>query len=99
MRAVRKDYPELIGTEAPPPPTTPSPQEKLETLIRGIDAPMFKEQRSLLTEAIDILQTLSRDDQAEALEGLQNLLDGIADFMHDEWGLDTLFLDEEVETS
>jgi len=66
---------------------------KITVLISNLDAELFKQQRRTLTEIISSVE-LSQE-QYETLEGLQNLLDEIADQAHDKYGLDTLYLSED----
>jgi hypothetical protein len=61
---------------------------KITELIKKIDGPLFKEQRQVILELIDDDSLLTSD--IRALQGLQNLLDEIADIAHDQYGIDCL---------
>jgi hypothetical protein len=65
-------------------------QENEKVFLFSIDPEIFKEQRALLTLLLDgALKDTALD--FEALEGIRNLLDAIADQAHDWYGMDTLF--------
>lgn len=74
-------------------------------LFLGIDGPLLREQRERLLNIISRLSKLAiykeyssarfagirlRPADLEALEGIQNLLDGIADIAHDQFGKECL---------
>jgi len=61
---------------------------KITELIKKIDGPLFREQRLVILELIDDDSLLTSD--IRALEGLQTLLDEIADIAHDQYGIDCL---------
>jgi hypothetical protein len=61
---------------------------KITELIKKIDGPLFKEQRQVIAELID--DAYQEESDIRALEGLQNLLDEIADIAHDQYGIDCL---------
>ena len=62
-------------------------------LFTGIDGPRFKRQRALLSFIADNFGGMS-DQEQEDLEGLQALLDAIADVAHDHYGKDCLFTED-----
>jgi hypothetical protein len=66
-----------------------------EEIISKIDGPIFKKQRELLHAIINsgVLAKVA----VEPLQGLENLLDEIADCAHDVYGKDCLFADPELE--
>ena len=62
---------------------------------------LFKEQRKTLTSIICSacgLDNIFTEEEIEALCGIEALLDEIADQAHDNYGMDTLFLDEDGES-
>lgn len=61
-----------------------------EDIISKIDGPMFRDQRRAVMQLLCDNKEIT-PMQAEALEGLSNLLDAIADCAYDVYGLDTLF--------
>jgi len=71
-------------------------QKALEIIgktFRGIDGELFAAQRVKLIETIDFLEKdypASKEDEIEALQGLQNLLDSIADIASDIYGIPCL---------
>jgi hypothetical protein len=68
----------------------------ITNLIKKIDGPLFRSQRELILELIESGEILTSD--IRILEGLQNLLDAVADIAHDEYGIDCLIsLPEEEE--
>lgn len=65
--------------------------QDIENLFKNIDGPLFKRQR------LAILNLIDGDicaEAAEALEGIQTLLDQVADIAYDSFGIDCLFLHE-----
>lgn len=66
-----------------------------DSLFAGIEGPLFKQQRQVLSAIIDNGHLPADKNELELLEGLRNLLDCIADVAHDEFGKDTLFLSSE----
>ena len=65
-------------------------QDNEKVFLFSLDPQIFKEQRTLLTLLLDgDVKEASMD--FEALEGIRNLLDAIADQAHDWYGMDTLF--------
>jgi hypothetical protein len=67
-----------------------------DEIISMIDGPMLKEQRRAVLQLLCDNSTIT-PEQSEALEGLTNLLDEIADCAHDVYGKDCLFTDPELE--
>ena len=62
---------------------------------------LFKEQRKTLTSIICSacdLDNIFTEEEIDVLCGIQALLDEIADQAHDNYGMDTLFLDEDGES-
>lgn len=66
-------------------------------LLAKIDGPLLKKQRmvisGLLSESADIGDPELDYNEVTALRGIENLLDSIADFCHDELGMDTIIED------
>jgi hypothetical protein len=67
-----------------------------DELIEKIDGPLFRRQRRLLDDLLaaaavptDIRLT---PEQVSLLEGLQGLLDNLADIAHDRYGADCLLI-------
>lgn len=69
----------LVGLEPP----NPRSAEDVDALFRGIDGPLFRQQREWLAWQND-----------EHARGLTELLDKIADWAHDCWGVDCLLEEE-----
>ena len=61
-------------------------------LFQGIDGEQLKLQRLILSAIVYDGHRPTGEADLEALVGLQNLLDCVADVAHDEYGKDTLFL-------
>lgn len=74
-----------------------SQYQKLETFFMSIDGPELKKQRTVLSALIAELPLREprSPDELEALEGLQNLLDALADICHDDFGIDCLLTSED----
>jgi hypothetical protein len=77
-----------------------------DDILKQIDGPEFREQRVWLTKVVSALekrQLVEAPDvfnwlpAAEALEGLQNLCDALADYAHDVLGKDCLCVTKEDE--
>jgi len=70
-----------------------------EEIISMIDGPKLREQRKVVLDLLASGINLGplTDTEEEALEGLTNLLDEIADCAHDVYGKDCLFTDPELE--
>lgn len=71
-------------------------------LFSNIDGPLFKQQRLDLLNAINIIANdIASTSQkyelgiVESLEGLQNLLDAVADIAHDYYNIDCLMTEDE----
>jgi hypothetical protein len=64
-----------------------------EDIIIKIDGPMLRKQRRAI---LQLLNTPLTESQEEALEGLTNLLDEIADCAHDIYGKDCMFSESEL---
>lgn len=56
--------------------------------LKGIDGPLFREQRQLLITLCDDIRL--DDDEKFLISGLVNWTDDIADYLHDQRGLDCL---------
>lgn len=76
-------------------------EEDTYKLFSNIDGLLFKQQRLDLTNAIETIgNMISSSDQkyelgiVESLEGLQNLLDAVADIAHDHYGIDCLLMED-----
>lgn len=67
----------------------------LDSVISKIHGPLFRDQRQTLQELIED-DTLNFSTIG-ALEGIQNLLDYIADYAHDQFGIDCLLSEPEPE--
>ena len=66
--------------------------QAIEDLFKRIDGPLFKKQRLAILELID---GDIGAEKAEMLEGIQSLLDQIADIAYDSFGIDCLYLEDE----
>lgn len=76
--------------------------QNIKNLFLNIDGNMFREQRLELLNAIERLShqvvDKSREKEIkmlEALEGIQNLLDAVADIAYDVFGIDCLFIGDD----
>lgn len=69
-------------------PTTP------EELVERIDGPLLRKQRQLLDDLLSAAAVPTdvrlTPEQVGLLEGLQGLLDNLADIAHDRYGADCL---------
>lgn len=74
-----------------------SQYQKLEAFFMNVNGPLLKKQRAALLGLIDDLplDPMRSPDELEALEGLQNLLDALADICHDDFGIDCLLTEED----
>jgi len=70
--------------------------QAIEDLFKRIDGPLFKEQRLAILNLIEDSQLC--DYTKEMLEGVQSLLDEIADIAYDSFGIDCLYLESPHES-
>lgn len=68
--------------------------QNIENLLKNIDGPLFKRQRIAV---LDLIDGDIGAEKAEMLEGIQNLLDKVADIAHDTFGIDCLFVQDDYE--
>jgi hypothetical protein len=67
-----------------------------DELIERIDGPLFRRQRQLLDDVLSAAaappEIRLTPEQVSLLEGLQSLLDNLADIAHDRYGADCLLI-------
>lgn len=62
----------------------------LPSCFTPIDGPLLRRQRALLLDMVEKKAGWLTDEQQELIDGLVNLTDAIADYLHDEHGIDCL---------
>lgn len=69
----------------------------IQEIITSIDGPEFGKQREVLTRIIDCEGYRPDEEDLELLEGLRNLIDLVADYASDAYGIECSYGPTEAE--